>query len=235
MRPLLKSSSLTTNARISVAATRLIGHRRRMALAGVFGTLLIVGCSGGSATTSDDVDSELQERFRGALIECVRDAGFDDYTGDYSETELAQGAPIVDAVATCERETAARPEFSEFQDRAGDDREIYAKRVADAWSVWKCVEEAGYTRVTPIPLTAPDGRPLLPTIRNFQVDEGESAVETFYSTAASCGDGDIDRYKFDGRFLGMDDITACNEENIGVRGYDDVTGCYNVDEYPTGT
>ncbi len=214
-----------------------ISVRRRAVFAVVAGSLVIAGCGFGGGDSGGGAgfggNSPLRERHRVEVIECVHAAGFEDFQGEYSEAQLVADAPVIDALETCDLEISARPEFSELQHEVGNSVEDYAKRVAEAWATWKCVEEAGYTRTTSIPLTTPGGRPIRPSTRNFNVNDSGPESEAFYSTAASCGNHDIDWYMIDGQLPGPDTIFACDETNIGTPGYDNITGCFNVDEYPT--
>jgi hypothetical protein len=188
---------------------------------------------GGSASGGDQ---QLLDEAWVEIEQCVKDAGYAGLRDEsFTEEEIAQGNPEYAAVLGCKDEVFARAEFLPLDLNYAE--QPYEEWVAESWSEWKCLEESGYTRITPIPLMFEGGRPRMPVVTNFAVSVGDGeAVAEFYETAASCGDGDIERYKIQGRFVGTVDgeIVGCLEDNIGRPGFDEITGCFNVDEYPAG-
>lgn len=168
---------------------------------------------------------------------CVRDAGH-----GYPETgvplgELQSGSARRKAYEACWTRVASDSEYSSLN--IPTPSELMSKARFDGFSHWRCVERAGFRRTTPIPLSAPDGYPLMPASRHFAVSRSQSKssrsqlqLAVFYGAVARCGDLRPDEFKGpDGKFA---DVTADGASCKRVRhsGDSHSHGCFATNSYP---
>jgi hypothetical protein len=106
----------------------------------------------------------------------------------------------------------------------------YARLKSEGFAWWSCVEDAGYTRTTGIPLSSEKGYPLAVRAGHFTVGPTDQDLVDFYETAADCGNRSLESMKdLDGTFSrGLADGRDCDtHEHNGSR---HAHGCFWAEE-----
>lgn len=174
----------------------------------------------------------LFERAEQDARSCVQNAGHDYPEAGLPLGELQSGSARRIAYDACWTRVASDASYSSL--RVPTPAAMMRKARSDGFRQWRCVEDGGFRRTTPIPLSAPDGYPLMPASRHFSVPGSQRHLGTFYRTVARCGDLQVDGFRGpDGKFA---DVTAdgasCRRERHD--GDSHLHGCFSVDSYPEG-
>lgn len=199
--------------------------------------LLVVTAVAVAALTSGvlrPVEDErlLFERAAQSARACVRDAGHEYPEGGVSLGELQSGSARRVAYDACWTRVASDADFSSLD--IPTPGAMARKLRSDGFRQWRCVEEAGFRRTTPIPLNARGGYPLMPASLHFSVPGSQAQLGAFYRTVARCGDLRVDGFRGpDGRFADVTaDGTSC--ERVRHGGDTHSHGCFSVNAYPEG-
>jgi hypothetical protein len=163
---------------------------------------------------------------------CVQDAGHDspEVGAPLGELKSESGRP--NAYEACWSGVVRDPKYSPL--KISTSSEAMDEARAYAFRLWRCVELAGFRRATPIPLSAPDGYPLMPASRHFAVSRSQPQLGAFYGTVARCGNLPLSGFKGpDGMFA---DVTAggesCKRDRRSINSHS--RGCFSVNAYPEG-
>lgn len=212
---------------------------KRIAM-GVLATTIVVVAALTTGVLRPAEDQRLLfERADKQARSCVRDAGHDYPEAGVPLGELQSGSARRKTYEACWTRVASDSGYSSLN--IPTPSELVSKARSDGFRLWRCVERAGFRRTTPIPLSAPDGYPLMPASRHFAVSRSQSTASrsqsqlaVFYGEVARCGDLRPDGFKGpDGKFA---DVTADGASCRRVRhsGDSHSHGCFAASSYPEG-
>ena len=174
----------------------------------------------------------LFERAEQDARSCVQDAGHDYPEAGLPLGELQSGSARRSAYDACWTRVARDASYSSLH--IPTPAAVMRKARSDGFRHWRCVEDSGFRRTTAIPLSAPDGYPLMPASRHFSVPDSQRQLGTFYRTVARCGNLQIGGFReADGKFADVSaDGATCRRDRHD--GDSHLHGCFSVDSYPEG-
>jgi hypothetical protein len=170
----------------------------------------------------------LIEIAQGEIESCMADDGQAYPVGGVEVDALDRNDPVALSYDACVTAVIKVDRFSDLGLEPPSKQ--YARLKADGYAWWRCVEDAGYTMTTRIPLSSEKGYPLVVRAGHFTVGPTDQDLLDFYETAATCGNRSVDSMKdLDGTFSrDMADGRDCNTHEHD--GSEHAHGCFWAEE-----
>jgi hypothetical protein len=193
--------------------------------------LLLVAVAAAGAWTSGAVrpaTAVLIEIARGEVESCMAEDGQAYPVGGVEVDALDRNDPVALSYDACLAAVIRVDRFSDLGLETPSSQ--YARLKTDGYAWWRCVEDAGYTRTTGIPLSSEKGYPLAVRAGHFTVGPSDQDLLDFYETAATCGDRPLDQMKDrDGSYSrGLADGRDCDTHEHD--GSQHAHGCFWAEE-----
>lgn len=196
--------------------------------------LLAVSSSSCGLVSRTDRTAQAQQEALAEVEACGTDQGYDfDDPNAIDSVAFTAGEPSAIAFDRCWAEVRNDARFVNLGIELPSEQ--YRRVIDDEYAAWACIENSGYARITPIPLSSEDGYPLSPLAGHFDVADGDDALHTYYDTAATCTGRTVDAFRsMDGELTrDLADGAECVEHTHGDTDQHS-HGCFKSDTYPTG-
>jgi len=197
-------------------------------------SLLVVGASSCGVVSRTDRTAQAQQEALTAVEDCGVDQGYDfDDPNSIDSVAFTAGQPSALAFDQCWATVRGDERFAGLGITLPSEQ--YRQVIEEEFAAWACIENSGYDRITPIPLSSEAGYPMSPLAGHFDVADGDDALYAYYETAATCTGRSVEAFQsIDGELTrDLADGTECVEHEHGDTD-NHSHGCFSTNSYPIG-